>query len=84
MTYRSDYIASNDEPAPAPAQSGVRRPSSLLIRDHLEWLVERATSRTRGDISAAAKLLGVDRTTLSQWVNHGLSKKYYSAGKHDS
>lgn len=51
-------------------------PRSLLVRDHLEWLIERATSRTRGNISEAAKLLGVDRTTLSHWVNRGLSGKY--------
>lgn len=55
----------------------MKQPETLLIRDHLEWLVQRATDQTRGDIKAAAKLLGVDRGTLSHWVNHGLSKKYY-------
>jgi DNA-binding NtrC family response regulator len=56
----------------------MERPTSLLVREHLEWLVETATERTRGNIKEAAKLLGVDRTTLSHWVNRGLSRKYYS------
>lgn len=55
----------------------MKRPESLLIREHLEYLVQQATDQTHGDISAAAKLLGIDRTTLSRWVNHGLKKTYY-------
>lgn len=62
----------------------MQRPTTLLIRDHLEWLIESATEQTRGDISKAAKLLGVDRGTLSHWVNHGLTKKYYRSGDNDA
>ncbi len=36
----------------------------LNIRRHVRRLIERALDRTRGDQTAAAKLLGVDRSTL--------------------
>lgn len=36
----------------------------LNIRLHVRRLIERALDRTRGDQTAAAKLLGVDRSTL--------------------
>lgn len=62
-------------------REAVNRPTSLLIREHMEYLIQQATDRTRGNITEAAKLLGVDRTTLSHWVNRGLSRKYYVGAK---
>lgn len=44
------------------------RPSSLLVREHLDWLLETASERTRGNVSAIAQLLGVHRGTVHNWV----------------
>lgn len=44
------------------------RPKGFLLVDHVEWLIEVATRRTRGNVTEAAKLLGVDRGTVYDWV----------------
>ena len=66
-------LAMEPEAAKSPSKPAEQ---DLNISRNTERLMDLALDQTRGDISAAAKLLGIDRGTLSHWVNHGLKKKY--------